>query len=267
MAHIAHNIVERPVLSYITSGSFNGQFFSYATTFNATTLITTGTLSAVTGATAANCPRGRVLRTNNKKLYPGANPGITTLMVGVYDSISLLSGFIDPNSSVFLVYNGNKSVDIIDGVDLSGGVTHAGPSVFTLGDVVAGRQIRSTGSVALTAITANGAATGQAIDPSISQLFTFTVSPPSGVASITLTAPSALILSNIGSLIRLIVRATTVRDTTITFGSGFRSTATLIVTAAAGPADRYFVITFVVAPFGDGTTAALFEVSRTAAMA
>jgi hypothetical protein len=259
MAHIAHNIQERPVLSYITSGSFNGQFFSYETTFNTTTLTTTGALSAVTGATAANCPRGRVLRTNNKKLYPGANPGITTLMVGVYDSISLLSGFIDPNSSVFLVYNGNKSVDIIDGVDLSGGVTHAGPSVFTLGEVIAGRQIRSTGNVALTTVTGTGGGS-QVIDVTLSSLYTLTCSA-SGAATLTLTAPSAELLSNVNSSIRLVVRTTTTNATTITFGTGFRSAGTFSTGATA---DRYFVITFIVLPFGG--VPALYEVSRTSAI-
>ena len=125
------------------------------------------------------------------------------------------------------------------------------------GNVTAGLQIVSTGVTALTSITANGAATTQAIDPTLGQAVTFTVSPPSGVASITLTASSA----PVGALVRVFIRATTVQNTTITFGTGFHSTGTLIVTAAGGPVTNNYVITFV----GDGT--AMFEVSRTAAMA
>jgi hypothetical protein len=169
MASIAHNIKERSTNNYITTGSFNGQFFNYTTSFNTTTLTTTGTLAEVTGATVTNCPQGRVLRATGKKLYPGgAYPGVSTMLIGVYDSLSLLSGFIDPNSSVFALYNHDKPVDVIDAFDLSGNVIHKGPPVFTLGDVIAGRQIRSN------TITTSTATTGTVtIDPSLGQVFRF----------------------------------------------------------------------------------------------
>jgi hypothetical protein len=132
--------------------------------------------------------------------------------------------------------------------------------VFTLGDVVAGRQIRSTGSVALTTITgATTPAAGQTIDPSVSQLFTLTTSP-SGSVTLPLTAPSALLLSNVNSVVRLVVTTTTAFQTTITFGSGFRQSANLLTGTTA---NKNFVITFVVLPFG--AAAALVEISRTAA--
>ena len=243
-------------LNFISTAAFNANFFSYAVT--QVNLVNIGTLTAVTGATAGNCPAGRVLRTNNKKLYPSANVGITTLLVGVFDYSSGLSGFIDPNDCMFAIYNVDKPFDMIDGAtDALGHNSHKGPSLYTCGNVTAGGQIVSTGVTALTSITANGAATTQAIDPTLGQAVTFTVSPPSGVASITLTASSA----PVGALVRVFIRATTVQNTTITFGTGFHSTGTLIVTAAAGPATNNYVITFV----GDGT--AMFEVSRTAAMA
>lgn len=172
MASIAHNIKERSTNNYITTGSFNGQFFNYTTSFNTTTLTTTGSLAAVTGATVTNCPQGRVLRATGKKLYPGgAYPGVSTMLIGVFDSLSLLSGYIDPNSSVFALYNHDKPVDVIDAFDLSGNVIHKGPPVFTLGDVIAGRQIRSN-TITTSTATATGGAT-LTIDPSLGQVFRF----------------------------------------------------------------------------------------------
>ena len=257
-------------LNYISTAAFNANIFTYTVT--QVNFVNTGTLSAVllpVVATSVNCPAGTVLRTNGKKLYPSANPGIVTMMVGVFDYSSGISGFIDPNDCMFAIYNVDKPVDMLDGVDTTGHNTHKGPSLYTCGNVTAGGnvvatggvtaglQIVSTGVTALTSITANGAATTQAINPTLGQAVTFTVSPPSGVASITLTASSA----PVGALVRVFIRATTVQNTTITFGTGFHSTGKLIVTAAAGPATNNYVITFV----GDGT--AMFEVSRTAAMA
>ena len=181
MASIAHNIKERSTNNYITTGSFNGQFFNYTTSFNTTTLTTTGSLAAVTGATVTNCPQGRVLRATGKKLYPGgAYPGVSTMLIGVYDSLSLLSGYIDPNSSVFALYNHDKPVDVIDAFDLSGNVIHKGPPVFTLGDVIAGRQIRSN-TITTSTATATGGAT-LTIDPSLGQVFRFSATMAGAVA-------------------------------------------------------------------------------------
>ena len=198
MANIAHNIKERSTNNYITTGSFNGQFYNYTTSFNSTTLTTTGALSAVSGATPANCPQGRVLRANGKKLFPGGSyPGISTMMIGVYDSLSLFSGFIDPNSSVFAVYNHDKPVDVIDGLDLSGNVTKRGPPVFTLGDVIAGRQIRSTGGATLaTSGTVN-------INANLGQVFTCA---QTGALTLTSTGTSP---GPAGSIVYLIIAAAT----------------------------------------------------------
>jgi len=229
MANIAHNIKERAVRNYITAGSFNGQFYNYTTSFNTTTLTTTGALSAVTGATAANCPQGRILRENGKKLFPGgAYPGISTMMVGVYDSLSLLSGFIDPNSSVFAMYNTDKPVDVIDGLDLSGNVVHKGQPVFTLGDVIAGRQIRSTGGGALaTSGTVN-------INANLGQVFTCA---QTGALTLTGNAGSA------GSIVYLIIAAAT--GATVTLSTGIKGPA--ITTTISG---KTTTITFV----SDGTS-------------
>jgi hypothetical protein len=42
-------------------------------------------LSAVSGATSNNWPQARFLRETGKRLYPGTHPGVSTLLVGVFD--------------------------------------------------------------------------------------------------------------------------------------------------------------------------------------
>jgi hypothetical protein len=130
-----------PRRQYITTAAFNADFYQYTTTRNPQTYVVSGALSAVTGATAANCPANRILRENAGRLYPDANPGISTLMVGVYDEITGLKGFIDPNAPIFAVYNTDKSYQTPDGVNPNGGATDQGPPLFTRGSVTAGTTI------------------------------------------------------------------------------------------------------------------------------
>ena len=232
MASIAHNIKERSTNNYITTGSFNGQFFNYTTSFNTTTLTTTGALTAVTDATVTNCPQGRVLRATGKKLYPGgAYPGVSTMLIGVYDSLSLLSGFIDPNSSVFALYNHDKPVDVIDAFDLSGNVIHKGPPVFTLGDVIAGRQIRSTGGGPLSATTGT-----VNINANLGQVFTCAQSGAL-ILSATGTSPGPA-----GSVVYLIITPTT--GAGVTLGANVKGPAIVSTTTA-----KVTTITFI----SDGT--------------
>jgi hypothetical protein len=134
-----------PRLLYIATATFNNYFYSYSTSINAQ-LNTIGTLGPVVGSTSANCPRGRVLRENGRKLYPDANPGIDTYMVGVYDAQSLLSGFIDPNAQVFQIYNTDKPTYLADGVEPTLGTTDRGPSIYTRGDVLGGGNLDISGS-------------------------------------------------------------------------------------------------------------------------
>lgn len=242
MASIAHNIKERSTNNYITTGSFNGQLFSYATSFNSATLTTTGALTAVEGATPANCPQGRVLRATGKKLYPGGSyPGVSTMLIGVYDSLSLLSGYIDPNSSVFALYNHDKPVDTIDAFDLSGNVTHRGPPVFTLGDVIAGRQIRSTGGGAL-------ATTGTVnINANLGQIFTCA---QTGALTLTATGTSP---GPAGSVVYLIITPTT--GAGVTLSTNVKGPAITATTTA-----KVTTITFV----SDGTNLNLVSQAKEA---
>jgi hypothetical protein len=139
------SFLNSPRLSYIATAVFNTYFYSYSTSINAR-LETIGTLAAVTGANAGNCPMGRVLRENGRKLYPGANPGITTYLVGVYDSQTLLTGFIDPNAGVFQIYNTDKPTYLQDGVEPTVASTDRGPSIYTRGNVLGGGDLDISGN-------------------------------------------------------------------------------------------------------------------------
>ena len=63
--------------------------------------VMTGVLSPVVGASEQNCPAGRVLYATNKNLYPGTNPGINTIYVGVYDPETFIRGYINPEAIPF----------------------------------------------------------------------------------------------------------------------------------------------------------------------
>jgi hypothetical protein len=128
-------ITNIPRRAYITTTAFNNDFYTYTTSQNPTTFVTTGVLEAnVVGATAATCPANRILRENGKRLYPeGANPGVSTLMVGVYDAITGFKGYIDPNAPPFAVYNTDKSYQTPNGINPNGSLIDQGPPIFTRG--------------------------------------------------------------------------------------------------------------------------------------
>ena len=190
-----------PRRNYITTSAFNNDFYLYTVTRNPTTYAQTGTLSAVVGATAANCPADRILRENGRRLYKDANPGISTLLVGVYDSVSGLSGLIDPNSALFAVYNGDKSVFQDNGVDPNGGTLDQGPPIYTRGTVTAigGFNVATTTSGVTTtvfsasptgAITTTGGLT-------VSAGASINIGAPSTVAGTATTATFDLATANV----------------------------------------------------------------------
>jgi hypothetical protein len=141
--------------AWISTVGFGNNFYDYTTSMNPTTFVTTGTLTAK--GLSASYPAGRVLRENGKKLYPGANPGnVYTLMVGVTDTTSFATGFIDPNSSVFALYNSDKASSAINGVDAGGsGLPDLAPPVYTAGNIetTLGNVIVDTGNVSVLAGT------------------------------------------------------------------------------------------------------------------
>jgi len=149
-----------PRREYITTSAFNNDLLTY-TSSRSVTGVVTGTLTPVTGGTAANCPANRILRENGRRLYKDATVGVNTLLVGVYDSISGLSGVIDPNSPRFAMYNGDRSVFLDNGVDPVTGLVDQGPPIYTRGTVTAGSGLFVNAGDAITAVvTAASAANG-----------------------------------------------------------------------------------------------------------
>lgn len=137
-----------PRRCYMATRPFDDDFYSYTTGINPTTYARTGTLDQVT-TDPTKCPQGRVLRENGRKLFPGAYPGVTEYMVGVYDEQTGLSGFINPNSAVFLVLNGDKPTYLPQGSELAdGSITgvNLGQPVFTHADILAGGKLDISGT-------------------------------------------------------------------------------------------------------------------------
>jgi hypothetical protein len=116
--------------SYLTTSSFNTSIYCYTTSVDNLTSIITGTLSSLSSATALNCPKGRVLRETGRKLYPGINPGVSSMLVSVYDDKTMFNGFIDPNSPLYTIFNSDKASFIPNNNQL-------GSPVYTRGAVEA----------------------------------------------------------------------------------------------------------------------------------
>ena len=187
-------ITNIPRRAYITTSAFNSDFYTYTTTLNPTTFVTTGSLTAnVAGATAATCPANRILRENGKRLYPDANPGVSTLMVGVYDAITGFNGYIDPNGPLFAVYNTDKSYQTANGVNPNGGATDQGPPIYTLGSVTAGTSITAGTNLRSSAVTTSTTTTGAiTINPALGNTFVFTATMTGNVTlSVTTGTPAS----------------------------------------------------------------------------
>lgn len=154
-------------LSYISAATFNTVFLTYTT--STTNYVTTGTLAAnvlnpTTGVTvtSGDCPAGRVLRETGRKLFPDANPGVTTCLVSVYDRITGATGFIDPNSPYFAIYNVDKANFLLQDSDeqvalgppvyTGGTVTATGNITSTTGDVSAGSNLVATGGLVISRV-------------------------------------------------------------------------------------------------------------------
>ena len=175
MPFVAHG-VENPnsKRSYITTSAFNGVIYSYTTQVNpANNYTAEGKLTAITtlpsgaAVTATNCPAGRILREAGRKLYPGANPGLAVgdtysgavvgttvtnhMWVGVFDSVTGLRGFIDPNASQFAVYSTDRNPAFVDAAETAGGTpTRLGPSIYTAGNVTANGSVTAGTGITMT---------------------------------------------------------------------------------------------------------------------
>jgi hypothetical protein len=133
--------------SYLSVAPFHANIFKYSSTLNAA-FQWVGGISALPNTTAANCPRGRVLRENGKRIYPDANPGVTIYMVGVYDAVTGFTGFIDPNSPVFTLFNTDKPNYIGNSTDPGpGGLRDLGMPIYTNTSVDAGTYVSAGANV------------------------------------------------------------------------------------------------------------------------
>lgn len=259
--HPTANVALIPRRAYITTSAFQNDLYTYTVTTNPTTFVRTGTLAAnVTGATATSCPPNRILRENGKRLYPEANPSISTLLVGVYDAVSGLSGFIDPNAPRFAVYNSDKAYYMPNGVDPNGGLVDQGNPVYTRGTITAGGTITaqtnvnvstgmvvSTGQIRAANVTSLGTVTATAnsnidIDPTLGQVFTVTLNIASGTPTVSIRCPTT---PAAGSVVYLII-TTGAAQTSTTVSQG---TNVKMVSITAATASRLYGLTFV----SDGT--------------
>lgn len=185
MAKVSRDVSAR---SYIATEAFNNDFFSY--TVKKVKFDTVGLLGLVT-AEASNCPAGRVLRENGRKLAPGINPGVTTYMVGVYDNQSMLSGFIDPNAPMFAVYSSERPNFLVDNVEPDANiVTDKGAPVLTNGLVSAGTTV--TAGLSVTAGTNLIAPNGKLVVSNSSDSSGIIMYTDDNSGNVTFTYPAAV---------------------------------------------------------------------------
>jgi hypothetical protein len=222
--------VATPRRQYIATESFVNDFFTYTTSTDANGL-TTGAFTQVSGATAATCPAGRVLRDNGKRLYPGANPNVNYAMIGVFDPQTFLSGFINPNSPIFAMFNSDKPYftdNLGDGRNSgfdsnlsSTGLVNEGLAVLTQGNVISGKQVYSDRRFSTTgaAIATTGFPTASTINVAEGQLFYF-VNPTGDMVV------NAVNSSTIGTHAYIMLSNATM-GSSINFGTGFRATSLL----------------------------------------
>jgi len=106
--------------SLISTNTFNTEIYTYTASLNSS-LVRVGKLSNLAGATAANCPAGRVLHLTGKRLIPGVNPMNTfpasgplasqkspgKYLISIYDPVTGFRGYIDPTSTTFANFDQN----------------------------------------------------------------------------------------------------------------------------------------------------------------
>jgi len=275
MASVYSEDRARKMKSYITTENFFNKIRSYQTQTSSTTYATEGRLTTpgtVAGVTTvpirnvktnvnlvqADCPAGRILRETGRRLFPGQNPGLNlgdkyngavvgtnatqTMWVMVYDIMTGINVFINPNDTVFAVYNADKPLELIN--PLEGSASVLGAPVISGGLVTAVGQIRST---SVTTIDATGLTT-IAIDGSAGQVFL--INNIYSATGLTISASSF----PVGAIIYLILNSTAAGSTSITFGSNFIGQFSRAFTAALS---AKYVIQFI----SDGTS--FYETNRT----
>lgn len=145
--------------SYVALSAYNNGLYNYSYGLDEQLLREVGTLTLNPAANSQNCPKGAILHENGRKLNPadgnfrGANDGISTYMVGVYDPNNGLSGFIDPNSPLFGLQNTDKPIYLTRA--RSSSVDYLGNGVLTNGPIESTQSLTAgTSVVAGTSISA-----------------------------------------------------------------------------------------------------------------
>ena len=254
-------------LSYITTAAFNGSIYQYTTALNTTNFNTEGQLSAITtlpsgvAVSSTNCPAGRILRVAGRKLYPGANPGLvlgdkyqgTTVAnnslnhvwVSVFDSVTGLRGFIDPNASIFAIYSTDRNRAFVDVEETAGGTpTRLGPSIYTGGSVTAVGNVVSSGSVSGATVT-GGTVTGSSNVVSggrltLTNVVTRTANPVVGgsavVGTLTLAGATPVVVNTTGVVTtsKIFLSRNTNGGTPANFSITAQSAGSFSVTGTAG---------------------------------
>lgn len=249
---MARNLKDVSAKSYISTEAYNSNFFSYVvSTGPSPQFKKTGELVPVSGATFDTCKAGHVLRENGKKLFPDAYPGVTTYMVGVFDIISELSGFINPNDPVFAPFNGDRPNYLKDSVNsqaknLGAPVLTQG-NVMCSGDVVAGGQIRSQERTVLKIVDgSSGNPNTVLLDVSLGQVFILTTTKDVIITPFNMST---------GAHIYLILVAHTGTPHTVTFGVGIQGMGPIGLTAPGNIRTIHFICS---------SNTAMFELGRTA---
>lgn len=253
--------------SYITTTTFNGDFWSYTTYVNPTTYVTTGNLGTVIGADATNCPYGRVLRETGRKLVPGANPGVTVYMVEVFDNVTFLRGYINPNSPVYSPFNSDKPAFMEEpyvlNQDVSGGTygtpgnfagtQNFGPSIVTHGNALIDGYVETGGQIRCLQQIPLGTDTD--INVALGQVFT-----RSHTTNTTATITASNI--NVGDRVTYIATITQTlgNTTTIYFGSSIYDAGYIQLGSAVATGTYIYTISFIGA--NDNGTVRLYETSR-----
>jgi hypothetical protein len=166
---------------------------------------------------------------------------LQTILVGVYDANSGLSGFIDPNSNKFQLYNGSKANFQIDGVNPVSGVKDNLGSNVLVSNSLAPVASATTMSVVIDASTAKIFKLSLATTMTANIVFTISTS------SVPVAGTTVVIIFNSGP-----VAASNSKG--ISFTTGFADEGAITIAANAAAAN--FVFTFI----SDGTS--LFEIAR-----
>jgi len=161
MSSVSSSFAAVPRRQYIAVDPFYKNIFQYSTYIDPT-LATRGRLVVHVDANLGNTGPGSILRENGKKLHSGTHPDLVdpntslpyTYLVGVYDVVSGLSGFINPNASFFSVMNSDKSYQDDNAqyqVDASmSNTTVPGNNYSNTGNQILGPSVLTAGTITTT---------------------------------------------------------------------------------------------------------------------